>query len=353
MKKRWWFLLCWLLVTLALFVRLIIAGGMFARFDTHFAGKCAPVSGMPGAEDITFHPTRGYAYVSSDDRRAVKPVQGGIYRFDPESSRSTLLTGSFTAPFHPHGISLFVDAAGKETLYVINHPLPGVPLIEKFEVGEDGLLRHLRTLRDPTLVSINDLVAVDTERFYVTNDHHNPFGPMQLVEDVMQGLLGKSAAKGSVVYYDGKRFRSVVQGTGYANGINVSRDGKTLYLAEAMAKTLSVYARNERSGALTLRRRVPLGTGPDNIEIDERGDLWLGAHPASMQFLAHARDRSGKTKAPAQVLRVKLGGSEPIVDEVYLSGDGPFSAAASAAAHTGRLLIGPVFDAEFLNCRLP
>jgi arylesterase/paraoxonase len=356
MKKRWWLLLASLGLTLALTSYLCVRGGLFRSFSPHFAGQCIAIGGMPGAEDITFHPSLGYAYVSSDDRRATmakRPVQGAIYRFDPNSGERLRLTAAFKRPFHPHGISLFVDATGKQTLYVINHPKLGEALIEKFELGADGLLHHQRTFRDPTLVSINDLVAVDADRFYVTNDHHHPFGPRQLLEDVLQSLFGRSFSEGVVVYFDGERFREVVTGTAYANGINRSADGKTIYLAQVLAHSLSVYARDERSGALQLRKELPLHTGPDNIEVDERGELWIGAHPASLQFVAHALDGSGKTPAPSQVLHVKLSAGAARVEEVYLSQDGPLSAVATAAVHGRRMLLGPVFDAQLLSCRLP
>jgi len=356
MKMRWWFTLAGLVLTLSFALLLSVRGGLFRSFRPHFAGTCRPVQGMPGAEDITFHPNLGYAYVSSDDRRATMdkaPVQGGVFRFDPEHGEPVLLSASFKAPFHPHGISLFVDASGKQTLFVINHPRLGEARIEKFELGPDGLLHHLRTDRDPLLISINDLVAVDAERFYVTNDHRHPFGPRQMLEDVLQALFGSHFSQGAVVYFDGKRFRPVVHDTAYANGINRSPDGKTIYLAQVLAHTVSAFARDERSGALTLRKVVPLASGPDNIEVDERGELWVGAHPAALKFLAHAMDGSGRTPAPSQVLHVRLAGSPPSVEEVYLSQDGPVSAVATAAVRGRHMLLGPVFDRELLHCHLP
>lgn len=357
MKKRWWFLGASLLLTALIFVKILSAAGQLKGLSPHFAGKCTEITGMPGAEDITFHPTLGYAYVSSDDRRATlakKPVQGGIYRYDPRTQAlPVLLTSAFKATFHPHGISLFVDAQGKQTLYAINHPQLGVAQIEKFELAEDGLLVHKKTLRGPKLVSINDLVAVDAERFYVTNDHAAPFGARQLIEDLAQLTLGKSAGRGTVVYFDGRVFRDVLHGMAYANGINASRDGKTVYVAQAIGKSVSLYARNASSGALNLRKVLPLDTAPDNIELDERGDLYIGAHPRSLDFLAHALDGSGATRTPSQVLRVKLGDPAYPIDEVYLSEGAPLSAVASAAVHGKLMLLGPVFDAQLLRCELP
>ena len=57
----------------------------------------------------------------------------------------------------------------------------------------------------------------------------------------------------NVVYYDGSRFKEVVSGIGYANGINVSADGRTLYLCAVTEGELYVYNRDIASGELTPR----------------------------------------------------------------------------------------------------
>jgi arylesterase/paraoxonase len=357
MKRRWWFAIAALFVLALLWLRILFTAGELATLAPHFAGTCSAVHGMPGAEDISFHPTLGYAYVSSDDRRAGmagQPVQGGIYRYDPSGEQApVLLTPALPAPFHPHGISLYVDAQGKQTLYVINHPRMGEGQIERFTLAESGLLVRDKTLRDPLLVSPNDLVAIDEERFYVTNDHSRPFGVGQFFEDLAQLIFGPAVARGSVLYFDGKRFHEAVAHTAYANGINRSEDNKTIYLAQALAKTISVYAREPRTGKLALRKVVSLDTAPDNLELDGKGYLYVGAHPKSLAFLAHAVDGSGAKRAPAQVLRMRVDDGSYATEEVYLSEGSPLSAVATAAVHEGRMLLGPVFDREFLSCRIP
>ncbi|WP_164014638.1 SMP-30/gluconolactonase/LRE family protein [Pyxidicoccus trucidator] len=352
MKKRLFIGLGVLLLVLAgLILKTLSDAGQFKQLSPHFAGRCAPVSGMPGAEDITFHPTLGYAYVSSDDRRATqagRPVQGGIYRYDPASSEPPmLLTAAFPHSFHPHGLGLFVAPDGTQTLYVVNHPAPGQQQIERFEVGADGMLVHRQTLRDAALVSPNDVVAVDSERFYVTNDHRFPPGALQVVEDYLQLALG------NVLYFDGRSFREVVRDTAYANGINRSADGRAVYLAQSVGRSLTVYTRDADSGALTEQRTIPLGSGPDNIEVDAQGHLWLGSHPKLLDFAAHANDVSGATRAPAQVLRLKAPGDSLDTEEVFLD-DGRQTAGSAVAAVSGKwMLLGPVFEKELLRCELP
>lgn len=350
MKKK--LLLGFVVLVLAGFVvKTLSDAGQFKQLAPHFAGRCTPVPGMPGAEDITFHPTLGYAYVSSDDRRATqtgRPVQGGIYRLDPASSAPpVLLTGTFKESFHPHGLGLFVAPDGTQTLYVVNHAGEGQHQIERFEVGADGMLIHRRTLRDAALVSPNDVVAVDAERFYLTNDHHFPHGALQVVEEYLQLALG------NVLYFDGQGFREVIDGMAYANGINRSADGQKVYVAQVLGRSLSVYTRDMASGALTHQQTLELGSGPDNIEVDARGDLWIASHPKLLDFTAHAKDPSGATRAPGQVLRLKASGDSLEAEEVFLD-DGQRAAGSSVAAVSGKwMLVGTVFEPDLLRCELP
>jgi arylesterase/paraoxonase len=170
---------------------------------------------------------------------------------------------------------------------------------------------------------------------------------MQVLEEYLQ------LARGNVLYFDGQGFREVIRGTAYANGINRSADGTMVYLAQAVGQTLSIYARDPASGALTERRTLALGTGPDNIEVDAQGHLWIATHPKLLDFAAHARDVTGKTRAPAQVLRLKPSGDTLEVEEVFLD-DGRQTAGLAVAAVSGnRMLLGPVFEPDFLNCELP
>ncbi len=85
--------------------------------------------------------------------------------------------------------------------------------------------------------------------------------------------------RSNVVFYDGSRFSEAASGIGYANGVNVSPDGKTIYLCAVTELALHVYDRDPASGKLLLREKIKLGTGVDNIEKDEAGGLWIGAHP--------------------------------------------------------------------------
>jgi arylesterase/paraoxonase len=330
-------------------VRLLWLAGTFRSIDPHFAGECHLVGGPIGPEDITIHPRTGIAYVSASDRRAIQAgnaAPGAIWAYDLNAAQPVPvnLTPNADARFQPHGISIWAGGDGRDALFVVNHPVNGdteaAHSIEIFDLTDGGIL-HRATLTDPLLVMPNDLVAVGLDRFYVTNTHANPPGRMQTMETYLQ-------MKGAqVLFYGPGGFRPAIQELVLPNGINVSPDGRTLYVASTTGRALRVYDRDPGSEALVFRREVPLGSGPDNIEIDENGNLWIGAHPKLLRIEAHRDD--ARTLSPSQVLRVTPDGA---VDEIFLDDGNQLSGSSVAAVRGRRLLIGEIFDDGFLDCTM-
>ncbi len=349
MRRRllWMIPLALVIVAGGVWLRVLWITGTFRRIHPHFAGTCRLVRGPVGPEDITIHPRTGIAYLSASDRRAIaagRPVPGGIYAYDlnAEGAIPVNLTPQADASFQPHGISLWVGQDGRDVLFAINHPAGGsVPYANSVEIFDldGGALVHRATLSDPLLVMPNDLVAVGIDRFYLTNTHRNPPGTMHTIETYLQ-LTGAQ-----VLFYGPGGFRPVLDDVLYPNGINVSPDGRTLYLASTSGRALRLYDRNPSTERLAFRGEVFLGSGPDNIELDERGDLWIGAHPKLLRVDQHRADPT--VLSPSQVLRV---GSDGRVDEVYLDDGSRLSGASVGAVRGRRLLIGEIFDDGFLDC---
>ena len=330
-------------------VRLLWLTGTFRRIQPHFAGTCRSVPGPAGPEDITIHPRTGIAYVSASDRRAVMAkhaVPGGIWAYDLNAAEPTPvnLTPNADTRFQPHGISLWAGADGRDALFVVNHPIDGdeprANAIEIFDVTEHGLL-HRATLTDPLLVMPNDLVAVGLDRFYVTNTHAHPPGTMQTIETYLQ-LKGAR-----VVFYGPGGFRPAIEDLLFPNGINVSPDGKSLYVASSTGRNVRFYDRDPASETLRFRQEVGVGSGADNIEVDGHGTLWIGAHPKLLRIEAHGKDP--QVLSPSQVLRVTPDGK---LDEVFLDDGSTISTSTVAAVRGDRMLIGNVYDAAFLDCTM-
>jgi arylesterase / paraoxonase len=348
MKKALLGLLVLILIIAGWVLNLVWDAGQFKDLKPHFAGNCQKVSGVVGPEDVTIHPKTGIAYISAYDRRAVlngKDVERGIYAYDTrlDNPRPELLTTGPGNDFRPHGISLYSSASGEDRLFVINHS-GNQHSIEVFEIQADKL-EHKKTFKSPLLISPNDIVAVGPDRFYATNDHGNPPGLQRTLEDYLK------LSNAGVVYFNGKDFSQAASGFQYANGINVSADGKTIYLATTIGKSLHFFNRDIESGTLQERSVIDLETGLDNIELDQEGNLWIGAHPKLLSFIAHAGD--AEKISPSQLFKISsLSLNQPVVEEIYLDTGDELSASSVVAVRGKRLIVGAVFDDHILDCTL-
>lgn len=333
-------------------VRTLVRGGTFTEIEPHFAGTCTTVDGVPGGEDLLIDRGTRTVYVSAYDRRAVaagNDINGGIYAFfldDEKPVLKPLEIAGRPQSFRPHGISLYSGEGGTKRLFVVNHPADGRQTVEIFDLTGAGL-RHVATVEDPeTIISPNDVVGVGPAAFYVSNDAGNPPGLMRQIE-----RYGGFAVS-TVAYFDGEIVRTVVDGLAMGNGINVSNDGNTIYVAETLGETLHMYDRDSETGALSERDSVNLGSGLDNIDVAADGSLWIASHPKMLRVIAHAADPD--EPAPSQVIKVTVeDGQGGTADEIYLSDGEPLSGASTAAVLDGTMIVGAIFDPEILICELP
>ncbi|MEQ9466844.1 MAG: hypothetical protein RLN88_05495 [Ekhidna sp.] len=287
---------------------------------------------MKGAEDFTISYEDGFMIISQDDRagrRDGNPNQGHLYYLDLDSGDFTpkKLTADYELPFYPHGISLLKLDSSKYQILVVNHARGHT--IEKFELYRDRLV-HISTFKDGSMISPNDVVALTKDSFYFTNDH----GYTSYWGRMAESYLGLSVS--NVVFYDGS-YRTVAEGISYANGINISKDRKQLLVAAPRSFSLEYYS-IEPDGGLTYDRSLDVRTGIDNIELDENGDLWMGAHPSLLAFTSYAGGKS--PLAPSEIIKVT--GEE--VESLYENDGSLVSASSVAAPYNDLLFIGTVMD---------
>lgn len=325
----------------------LYVAGSFRSIDPVLAGKIETMyPGIYGPEDMDLDDATGRLYISSADRwktfRGLSP-DDGIWVLDVDSStRPRRLIDNYFGEFHPHGISL-LKKDSINYLFAVNHNREG-NFVEVFRIAGDSLL-HLRSFTDPVLCCPNDVVAVDPDKFYVTNDHGSPKGFKRTLEEY--GRLPYS----KLYYVDGATLSVAHEGLQYANGVNINADGSRLYMATTIGRDLLTFERNKTNGQLTLINTLSLKTGLDNIDVDADGALWIAAHPKLLAFVGHAKDST--KKSPSQVLRiVPLANNEYRVDEVFMDDGSQLSGSSVAVRYRGQLFVGGVFQPRILRISL-
>jgi arylesterase / paraoxonase len=329
------------------FYHFIPASGAFADLEPKLAGDCRRVEVAPGTEDVTIDPDLNIAFVSAADRRAwfngdgAQPMnpRNGIYALSLDGSDAVRRVSPEMENFHPHGISLWRGADGQKRLFVVNHPAGGPEAVEIFDVGAESDLVHLESVSFEAMRSPNDVLGVGPHQFYATNDQRFETGVMATLEPYF------ALPVTDAVYYDGETGRSIAGGLTYANGINISADGSTVYIAELLKRRIGVYTRDAKTGALKRVRTLSVDTAPDNIEVSRDGALWIAGHPKIFEFVDHAEDAN--VIAPSQVIRLDPDGeSKP----VFVALDGEINAASVGAAWDNTLIVGAVFDGHVMVC---
>ena len=345
--------------------RLLDHAGQFTTPEEVPVASCMRIDAPTGGEDHQVDQKTGWLFSSAHDRLAasVMPKRGGIFAIDLNNTDAGFfeLTAAdiegMPAEFAPHGMSLY-RSNGRMTLAVINHT-SAASVVELFDVvyaeTDEGELRpslkHLWTVSSEHLRNPNDVVLVDHDRYYVSNDHWYPDGFLQNMETYLILDIGQ------VVYGEGRHVRVVAEGLSYGNGINASADGSVVYVTETTDNTMRVYDRNKETGELRLRSgnagRVAVGYGPDNIDRAPDGSLWVTGHPKILKVAGHAADPS--SPSPTEVVRVQMDSSGGFASKetIYLNDGTEISTGSVATVYADRFIIGSIFSSFVLDCPLP
>jgi len=337
--KKYIALIIFVAVT-AFVVNTLNHAGSFKTLEPHSSLTDISIyTNMAGPEDMVINRASGLLFISSSDRWNTDPSQDGVYLLDLNiDSQPVKLATTYTGELHPHGMS-FLSIDGRDYLFVVNHNQAG-SYVELFEFKEN-MLFHLRSFENEEMCCPNDVVAVDLDSFYVSNDHGAKEGLARTLEDYLR------LSNAYVLYFDGETYSKAYENLVYANGINISTDGKTLYVTETTGRRLSVLDRDMASGQLQLRFAKDLETGLDNITIDSAGNLWIAAHPKLLDFVAHAKNTGDLS--PSQVLKLTPKGENDFkVTEVYLNAGEEISGSSTALFHDNKIYIGVVFENKLL-----
>ena len=331
-------------VMLGLYVLYIFnSTGYFRKIENKLEGSILKEVPIAGVEDITVDKDDEFAIFISYDRAAERignPKPGGIYSMNLGDAAMpiTLLTAEMDLILSPHGISLFQVDSTKHKLFVANHA--DGESIEVFDLFYTDSLVHIKTIKDDMIYAINDLVAISENQFYFTNDHY------------YQNTLGKLAenylglAKCETVYFDGADYMVVDNSLAYANGINYDPERNLMFVASPRGFKIKVFNRLE-DGKLDYLDTIDTGTGVDNLEFDQDGNIWSGAHPNLLAFTAYAKGKL--PKAPSEIVKIDYRGKgDYSVETTFLDDGAKVSASSVAAPYRDLILVGNVMDDHFL-----
>lgn len=317
-----------------LVANILITTGFFREINNSDDYAVIAEIPMKGAEDFTIDYEAGFMIISQDDR-AARITGGGrsgnLYYLDLNSDtfEPIDLTPKLTIPFFPHGLSLLKLDSARYQVLVINHARKHT--IEKFELFGDSLV-HVQTLEDEAMISPNDVVAIDEDRFYFSNDH----GYSSKMGVFFENYLGLRVS--NVMLYDGEEYKKVADGIAYANGINISPDRSQVLLSSPRGFAVNYYD-IASDYTLTLNRKLEVGTGVDNIEFDPQGNIWIGCHPNLLTFASYAK--GGKEMAPSEIIKIS---STDEITSVYVNDGSLVSASSVAAPYNDLLFVGTVMD---------
>jgi len=339
--------------------RLLVDAGTFDRVWTnHPAMTCTVHKGLPGVEDIVRVPGTTKVFLTTHTRglREGEVFSSGLFSYDV----ATPSVAPIAVPmpegkrFALHGVGYFADgfAAGTALtqpifsgfLHLVNHSDEAADTIEQFRVEGDKVT-HLRSRTLPGIRTANSVAPIGEDAFYFTTD----FGSTSVLMQTFEKFL--RIPRGAVYFSNGGETKQVASALQFGNGIVLSPNGQKLYVAEMLARRIRIYNIDHTTATLQESKSLFIDTAPDNLRLDDKGALYVAAHPRLLDLNAHSK-APWKARAPAQVLRLRDVEGDTEMEEV-LSDTGINLAAVSTALPIGNhLLMGTIYSDGLYDCVL-
>lgn len=299
------------------------------------------------------------------DCRAVQLQSGNVigrepedFELDPTPGASRLIVGSmppFVVPItesglgtpqpiavHPAditldmvGISAVLDAGGVPLLYAINKHRG----IEVFEIERDRLVhrKSIGPTRPRDLANANEVLALPDGRIYVSRAQGRS-GLAGLIEL----LFNRPWAK--LMFFDGTSWREEAGDLRFGNGLQISSDGRTLYVAAFGGKEIRAYDR-AADGTLGNPRRFRLPSHPDNLKWSGEHTLITAAHPSRIRTALHLRN-IGSPPSEVYEIDVRDGRHE----RIYRNDGSPIAAASTVHREGGRMFLSQIIRPWLAEC---
>jgi hypothetical protein len=317
------------------------------------------ICGLAGPEDLATVPQTKWLIVSAMSGEgglyALDTTQATVSRIFPAASAAERFDrkeyGACPGPLAAtqavtHGLYLKPGRGSVHTLYAVHHG--DRESIEVFEVNAKSTppaVTWIGCVVVPDPVGINSVAALPEGGFVLTNfDPRQPAPPGGRGGGLSPKLMA-GEQNGEVWEWHAKSGWSKVPGSDAAgaNGIEVSRDGKWLYVAQWGKQS---FVRLSRGKTPVERQEIPLGFRTDNIRWAPDGKTLLVAGQGTMAAQPGAQRGRGPGAQATVIVRVNP--QTMTYQEILKQAPAPGLMAASVAVQVGdELWVG-----SFLGDRL-
>ncbi|MFZ5562190.1 MAG: hypothetical protein ACOY41_11840 [Pseudomonadota bacterium] len=306
------------------------------------AAGCARIATAPGPHSLLPLPGSARLLISSHDRRDFARA-GDLYDFDTATQslrklpRSGEPKGFVLRPQHMD----VMTRDGETLLHVINHDESSSSSrrhsIVIYRV-EPAQLVFRRQLTDPLLSSPNHVSIAPDGDLYVSNDRLDGRSVLELV------LRKKNA--NLVHYREGKGWRIVAAGLGFANGVKAEEE--RVFAVTTFGNAMVGWPRYE-DGRLGPPQQVVTLPSLDGLNPGPDPNTWLTVSRGPLlDFLRHKRNSEHRSPATVFLVNVDTKSYRP-----FFADDGHrISAMSNAVLAGGALYIGQSFDSFILRCPL-
>lgn len=267
-----------------------------------------------------------------------------IWEKDDESWGDYLCPQPKITLFSPHGIDLMTRKDGKLQLFVVNHG--GREAVEFFELSQrnhEWQLHWKGCALPPGDPFINDVAGLNDGGFMVTHmwDKNQPY--LMLMFKYLFGIN-----TGWVWEWQPQRgFYKLAEASGVApNGIVVSDDNSKIYVnLYGDNKTIKI---DRLTGLIEDEYEIQQ---PDNITLDEEGNLWIASHKHNPITQDCVNVVAGPCMLPFEIIKVD---TKSMQTEVALSHHGvPFGYSTVALKVGNTVYMGSAHGDRIVSFELP
>ncbi|CAD6185466.1 unnamed protein product [Caenorhabditis auriculariae] len=227
---------------------------------------------------------------------AVNPMEnrtyGHLFTFNADNKTAMEITSS-NLKMTPTAIS--ISPSKRNTKVFLKNSETEKSTIEVLNFDEPNRkLQHIRTINHPIIDSVYDVAAVSSTTFFASVTTLR--GRMVVIERMVQVSMG------SIVFHDGKSFKTVVPSISAPTGLVFDSFRKVLLVGLFARNSIAVYF--VRGKSVEYSHEVEVGCSPTSLWKDIDGSLIITCQPVRWRYLLPLL--TAAPSSPSQVLSVKI-----------------------------------------------